>query len=75
MNLVSKQRTGNMKELRQADFATQSLRECFYLLEKSLGRHEYLKKSGAADILIDAEKALIARQLLFLSSLSAELMK
>ena len=75
MNSVLRQRTGSTTELQQSDFGMQSLRQCFYLLEKSLDRYEYLKKSKAPDILVDAEKVLVARQLLSLSKLSADLTK
>jgi hypothetical protein len=75
MNLASIQGTGDTKELRHGDFGTQSLRECFYLLQKSLDRYEYLRESGAPDIILCTEKALIARQLLSLSNLSIELAK
>lgn len=75
MNLALRQRTGSVTEPRQPDFGMQSLRQCFYLLEKSLNRYEYLKNSRAPDILVDAEKILIRRQLLSLSNLHTELTK
>jgi hypothetical protein len=49
--------------------------QCLYLLQKSIARYEYLKKSRALDILVNAEKILIRRQLLFLFNLRTELMK
>ncbi len=75
MDLTSIQGTGDTAKLRQRDFGMQSLRECFYLLQKSLDRYEYLRESKAADILIAANKAVIARQLSFLSNLAEELTK
>ncbi len=75
MGLALKRRSENVTELRQPDFGMQSLRQHIYLLEKSLDRYEYLKGSGAPDIILYAEKALIAGQLLFLSNLSKELTK
>ena len=73
MSLAMRHRTGNVRELRQPDFGMQSLRQHIYLLEKSIDRYEYLRESGAPDIVLCAEKALIARQLLFLSNLSTEM--
>jgi hypothetical protein len=75
MNLALRQRTNSITELRQPDFGLQSLRQSLFLLQRSLARYEYFKKSGAPDILVDAEKGLIARQLLSLSKLPAELTK
>jgi hypothetical protein len=75
MSLALRRKTGNVAELHQSDFGMQSLRQHIYLLEKSLDRYEYLRKSGAPDIILCTEKALIAQQLLFLSNLSTELTK
>jgi hypothetical protein len=75
MSLAWGHRTGNVTELRQQDFGMQSLRQHIYLLEKSLDRYEYLRESGAPDIILWAEKALVARQLLFLFNLSKEVIK
>jgi hypothetical protein len=70
-----RQGTGNLSGLRQPGFIRQSLRQCLYLLQKSINRYEYLKKSRAPDILVSAEKVLIRRQLLFLFNLRAEMTK
>lgn len=70
-----RQRTGSITGLQQSGFVTQSLRQCFYLLKKSLDRYGYLKESGAPDILVATEKVLIRRQLLFLYNLRAEMTK
>jgi hypothetical protein len=75
MELALRQRTGSITELRQPGFRKQSLRQCFYLLKKSFDRYGYFKKLGAPDILVDAEKVLIGRRLLFLFNLRAELTK
>ena len=75
MSLALRQKTGSMAEPPHPDFGTQSLCQCFYLLEKSLNRYEHLKGSGAPDLVVDTEKVLIARQLQFLSKLSEELTK
>ena len=72
MNSALRQRTGNVAELRQLSFRKQSLPQCLYLLEKSLDRYEYFKKSGAPDILADVETVLIRGRLL---SVRAELTK
>jgi len=68
-----RQRTEGITEPRQAGFMKQSLRKCFYLLEKSLDRFGYLKKVGAPAIIIAQEKALIRQQLLFLYDLREKL--
>jgi hypothetical protein len=73
MKLALRQRTGSITEFRQPGFMKQSLRQCFSLLGKSLDRCGYFKKLGVPDILVDAEKVLIRRQLLFLFNLRAEL--
>jgi hypothetical protein len=75
MNIALRQKTGCTTELRQPDFGIQSLRQCLYLIETSVNRYEDLKKSGASDVVLYAEKGLIARQLLFLSKVSVELGK
>jgi len=66
-------KTKNITGFRQYGFMRQSIHRCFYLLQKSLDRYVYLKKSRAPDILVNAEKVLIRRQLLFLFNLRAEL--
>ena len=73
MRIVSRQGIGSITTLRQRNFETDSLHQYLQLLGKSLDRYQYLKQSGAPDILIDSEKALIARQLQSLSRLSSEL--
>jgi hypothetical protein len=73
MRLVSRKGIGSVTTLRQRNFETDSLHQYLQLLEKSLERYKYLRQSGAPDILVDSEKALIARQLQSLSRLSSEL--
>jgi hypothetical protein len=75
MKPVLRQRTGSITGFRQPDLMEQSLRQCFYLLEKSLDRYGSFKKFKAPNILVAAEKVLIRRQLLFLFNLRAELAK
>jgi hypothetical protein len=75
MKSILSQGTRSMTGLRQPGFIRQSLHQCLYLLQKSIGRYEYLKKSKAPDMLVNAEKALIRRQLLFLFNLRAEVAK
>ncbi len=70
-----KLRTGNRAEIQYPDLVKQSLRRFLYLLEKSFDRYAKLKKSGAPDILVDAEKVFIRQRLLFLFNFRAALMK
>jgi hypothetical protein len=53
-----RQRTGSITEILRPGFMEQSLRQCLYLLGKSFDRYGKLKKLGAPDILVDAEKIL-----------------
>lgn len=73
MKSALRRNTGSITGIQQPGFMKQSLRQCLYLLQKSLGRYEYLKKSRAPDMLVKAEKVLIRRQLLFLFNLRADL--
>lgn len=75
MKPTSMQETEGINGIRQPGIIRQSLRQCLYLLQKSINRYEYLKESKAPDMIINAEKALIRRQLLFLFNLRAELAK
>jgi hypothetical protein len=75
MKSTLKRETGSITGLRQPGFIRRSLRQCLYLLQKSIDRYEYLKKSKAPDILVNVEKALIRRQLLFLFNFRTELTK
>jgi hypothetical protein len=68
-----KQRTGSITEIQNPGFMKQSLRQCFYLLGKSFDRLGRLKESGAPDILVDAEKVLIRRRLLFLFNINTDI--
>jgi hypothetical protein len=68
-----RQKTGNITEIRQSGFMKQTLNQCFYLFEKSLDRYGRLKNSGAPEILIDAEKVLIRRRLLFLFNIDIDM--
>jgi hypothetical protein len=67
-----RQRTESITEIQHPGFMKQSLRQCLYLLGKSFDRYSELKKSGAPDILVDAEKVLIRRRLLFLFNIDAD---
>jgi hypothetical protein len=67
-----RQRSRNVTETQQPGFMKQILNQCFYLLEKSLDRYGRLKKSGAPDIVVDAEKVLIQRRLLFLFNIDKD---
>jgi hypothetical protein len=73
MKSTLRQGTESITGLRKPGFIRQSLRQCLYLLQKSLDRYEYLKKSRAPDMLVNAEKVLIRRQLLFLFNLREKL--
>ncbi len=67
-----RQRTGSITEIQRPGFMKQSLRQCLYLLGKSFDRYSKLKKLGAPDILVDAERVLIRRRLLFLFNIDAD---
>lgn len=73
MNLALRQKTESRTRFRQPGLMEQSLRQCFYLLGKSIDRYGYFKKFRAPDILVAAEKVLIRQRLLFLFNLRAEL--
>lgn len=75
MKPKSKQKIARTKVLKPSSFMKHLVHQCFYLLQKSLGRYEYLKKSRAPYILVKAEKVLIRRQLSFLFNLRAEMIK
>jgi hypothetical protein len=75
MNTALQQTIESVTEPRRPDLGIQSLRQCLYLLETSLDRYEYLKKSGTPDVILYTEKGLIDRHLLFLSKVRAELTK
>ncbi len=68
-----RQETESVAELRQFDIEVQPLREYLDLLRTSLDRYEYLKKSGAPDIVLYTERGLIDRQILFLNKACAQL--
>jgi hypothetical protein len=70
-----RQESGSITGLRQPSFIRHLLHQCLYLLQKSIDRYEYLKKSRAPDMLVSAEKVLIRKHLLFLFNLRAELTK
>jgi hypothetical protein len=72
MKSTLKREAGIITGLQQPGFIRQSLHQCLYLLQKSIKRYEYLNKSKAPYMLVNAEKALIRRQLLFLFNLRAE---
>jgi hypothetical protein len=75
MNLAPRQRKKSGRQIQQPDFDMQSLRQGLCLLEKSLERYEYLKNSGAPEIILYTEKGLIGRQLQFLSRVSEGLQR
>lgn len=75
MNVELKQRKRSSRQIQQSDFDMQSLRQGLCLLEKSLERYEYLKNSGAPEIILYTEKGLIGRQLQFLSIVSKGLQR
>ncbi|HVN96651.1 MAG TPA: hypothetical protein VMT62_09495 [Syntrophorhabdaceae bacterium] len=75
MNMPAEQRTENATEIREFDLKMQSLRQYLSLLGSSLDRYEYLKKSGAPDVVLYTEKGLINRQLMFLSKICSELIR
>ena len=68
-----RQKTGSITEIQQLGFMKRSMQQCFYLLVKSFDRYGKLKKSGAPDILVDAEKVLIRRRLLFLFNIDTDI--
>jgi hypothetical protein len=68
-----RQRTKSITEVRYPGFIKQPLRQCLYLLGKSFDRFGKLKKSGAPDILVDAERVLILRRLLFLFNIDTDI--
>jgi hypothetical protein len=68
-----RQRTGSITEIPYTGFMKQSLRQCLYLLGKSFDRYGKLIKSEAPDILVDAEKVLIRRRLLFLFNIDRDI--
>jgi hypothetical protein len=68
-----RQRTKSITEIQYPGFMKQSLRQCLYLLGKSFDRHGKFKKSGAPDILVDAERVLILRRLLFLFNIDKDI--
>jgi hypothetical protein len=75
MNLTMRQGTERITELRRPDFEAQPLRQYLDLLQTSLDRYEYLKKSGTPDIILFVEKGLIDRQILFVSKACEQLTK
>jgi hypothetical protein len=75
MNLPLRQETENTAELQRPDFRIQKLHQYLDLLQTSLDRYGYLKKSGVPDIVLYMEKGLIDRQMLFLSKAFVQLTK
>jgi hypothetical protein len=75
MNVTSEQKTESTEGLRQPDFGTQPLHKYLDLLQTSLDRYEYLKKSGTPDVILYMEKGLIDRQIVFLSKACIQLVK
>jgi len=70
MSATLRQRKKTVREIQLPDFDMQSVRQGLCLLERSLERYEYLKNSGAPEIILYTEKGLIGRQLQFLSRVS-----
>ncbi|HEX2965360.1 MAG TPA: hypothetical protein VHO84_06225 [Syntrophorhabdaceae bacterium] len=64
-----KQKRTSISQIERSGFLTQSAHRLIYLLDKSFDRYRKLKRFGAPDILVDAEKVLIRRRLLFLFNL------
>ena len=75
MNLTLEERTESMAELQQTDYGIQPLHKYLDLLQTSLDRYEYLRKSGTPDIVLYMEKGLIDRQIVFLSRACGQLIK
>lgn len=75
MKPALREKKGSITGFHQPGLIKQSIHKCLYLLRKSLERYEHFKKVGAPDMLVNAEKVLIRRQLLFLFNLRAELTK
>ena len=75
MNPTLRQETDSATEPQQTDGKMQKLHQYLDLLQTSLDRYGYLKKSGAPDIVLYMEKGLIDRQMLFLSKAFAQLTK
>jgi hypothetical protein len=67
------QRRSNITKTKRLGVIQRSLRQCFYLLARSCERYGKLKRSGAPDILVDAEKVLIRRRLLFLFNIDSDI--
>jgi len=68
-----RERTGSITEIHQPGFKKQTLHRYFCLLKKSFARYGKLKKLGASDILVDAEKVLMRRRLLFLFNIDTDI--
>jgi hypothetical protein len=75
MNLTLEQRTESITERGQLDSEMQPLHKYLDLLQTSLDRYEYLKKSGTPDVVLYMEKGLIDRQIVFLSKACIQLIK
>jgi hypothetical protein len=75
MNTALRQETGSAKEPQETNGKMQTLHQYLDLLQTSLDRYGYLKKSGAPDIVLYMEKGLIDRQMLFLSKAFAHVTK
>jgi hypothetical protein len=73
MNSTLKQKKGSTTEPRQSRLKVQRLHHYLDLVQTSLDRYEYLKKSGVPDAVLFIEKGLIDRQMLFLSKAFAQL--
>jgi hypothetical protein len=67
-----RQRTGSITDIQQSGFMKQTLRQCFYLFEKSFDSYGKLRKSRAPDILVDAEKVLVRRRLIVLFNIETD---
>ena len=75
MNLTLGQETENITGLQQPEAEMQTLHKYLDLLQTSLDRYGYLKKSGVPDIVLYMEKGLIDRQMVFLSKAFVQLIK
>jgi hypothetical protein len=75
MNVTLRQTTDSTTALQQTDIRVHKFHQYLDLLQTSLDRYDYLKKSGVHDIVLYMEKGLIDRQMLFLSKAFAQLTK
>jgi hypothetical protein len=73
MNSEEKQNTESITDSQQSNLKVKRLHQYLNLVQASLERYEYLKKSGVPDVVLFIEKGLIDRQMLFMSKAFAQL--